>query len=205
MPCVVIDFYIAPDSIITDAEFREHVRWVNQIWRVGAGIDIRYRFRDPTNTRRIVRVPVDGPIVLPGQSFPCEFTIFEDIPENLQADLDSRPTGTGPWPVPNEIDVAVFYINGPITLDNGDLVQGCAPIETPNILGPSVIIANPIDQVFTNCPQILAHELGHVFNLPHVDAEDNIMHVPLIDNVSINLTQEQINIAHDAIKNLPDC
>lgn len=208
MPCVVIDFYIAPGSTITDAQFREHVRWVNRIWKVGAGIDIRYRFRDPADSSRIVRVPVDGPVVLPDQTFPCEFTVFEGLPENFQADLDSRPYGTGPWPEPNEVDIAVFYINGPITLDNGTIVQGCAPIWSPNIYSPSILIANPRDNVLSNSPLILAHELGHVFGLDDFfDQEhvNNIMHIPLINNVSTQLTQKQINAAYNSISDLPDC
>ena len=190
VPCIIMDAYLAPGSIMTQEMFLNFIDWMDYIYRVPGtywgdrspnpcSIDIRWRFRDPQNTSIPVMMPVDGPIIQPF-TVPC-CVLFDQLPEDIQSGLNNRPNGPGPWGETNNTDIAVYFTNGPL-LDGrpgaitppGGITGN--PVFTAN--GTGIIIANP-EPGFDFAGTILSHELGHLLiGNDHSTDSNNVMSVP---------------------------
>ncbi|UYP07494.1 matrixin family metalloprotease [Priestia megaterium] len=177
VPCLVIDVYMAPGSGITQAIFDNHRAWVDFVWRRQCGIDIRWRFRNSQGTP--VMASLGGPVIVPN-TIACNR--YDQLNFYLQSWLRYRPTGPGPFGRTSTRDIALYYVQGPL-LSNG---VGCSPIITPN--GPAFMVTNGANG------QVVAHELGHLLGLSHVNNVDNLMN-PILYRTSYQLTAQQCDIA----------
>ncbi|MFJ8259506.1 hypothetical protein [Peribacillus asahii] len=167
VPCIVMDAYIAPGSIMTQDRFLTFVDWIDFIYGVPGTfwgdqspntcrVDIRWRFRDPQNQNIPVMVPVDGPIIPPfNPQDPNSGIPFDNFPPDIESKLSERPAGTGPWGQTNPMDIAVYFTDGPFRDGFAGTIR-----ETSN--GPAIVVTNP-GNGFMPIGTLLAHELGHLF------------------------------------------
>jgi len=197
VPCLIIDVYIAPGSNMTQSMFNTHRDWVDFVYGVpntfwgnrspnSCRFDIRWRFRDAQGTP--VMASLGGPIVnpnIPMNALTCDR--FEQQSDYLRFWLNSRPAGPGPFGPTNTRDVAVYYVQGPLV--GGEGAVGCAPYITPN--GPAIVLTNGAPA------QGLAHELGHLLGLSHVNDENNLMN-PVGVPTSFRLTNQQCTTARSS-------
>lgn len=173
VPCLVLSVYVAPGSTLNQVEFNTNWRTLINLYR-RCGINFAFRFRDASGLPIFNRL--NGPIVNPGV-FPCG-TTYQNLHPYFKAWLAFRP---GSFPR----DIAIYYVKGPLI---GGVV-GCAPFITPT--GVAVVVTNgaPV--------QTLAHEIGHVLGLGHVNDVNNLMN-PILFPSALQLTDSQCAIARNS-------
>lgn len=98
---------------------------------------------------------------------------------------------------PHKTDIT--WINVPIKtpgVSNGDNFLGFGLHETQFLITDETDVGVIDNSMLIN---LINHELGHVFGLPHVDNEDNLMYHYMLDEPSSKLTDDQLTIIHDFV------